>query len=630
MKHTYTIGMAGHIDHGKTTLTKALTDIDTDRLQEEKERNISIEPGFAPLSIHEEMDISIIDVPGHERFIRQMIAGVAGIDGVILVVAADEGVMPQTREHLEILSFLGITHSLIAVTKVDRVEEELLELVEEDIREEVQGTPFEHADLVFVDSLSGKGLDHLKSSIQEMMKGVPGRDPKGAFRLPIDQVFTVHGQGTVVRGTVYEGRIAEGETVKLLPAQKTVRARQLQVHKQPVREGIAGQRLAINLGGIDKEEVERGDVLVSADHYVSADTIDVELTTVDGIKFPLKQRGYIKLHLGTAEVYGKIVFFDRNVLEAGKKRVLCQVRLDEPVVTKRGDRFILRRPTPVETIGGGMVINTDTQKYKFGQETIDKLEKDLEGTPEDRIKDVLLEYKWLRKDEIVKHSGLTADEAEETLSLMLGGGTVIEVKDQMFTLPDLFDNFINRLRESLETFHASYPLRAGKNKSEILQENKGTYPKGLLEHFLDSGIQKELIKRNNQYISLQNFTPHFPKGWESRMENVVTALQREGLLVSPFEETAREQSLPDDLMKELRQYLLENGKAVPMDDKHIWDQEAVSEAKRKLRDGTNEVFTLQEAKEVLGVTRKYLVPFLEWLDNEKWTARKDKERTWLK
>ncbi|WP_370621795.1 selenocysteine-specific translation elongation factor [Bacillus sp. JCM 19034] len=248
MKH-YTIGLAGHIDHGKTTLTKALTNIDTDRLKEEKERKISIELGYAPLQLSEDMEISIIDVPGHERFIRQMIAGVAGIDLVLLVVAADEGVMPQTREHLEILQLLNIKRGLVVVTKVDRIDEELREIVELDIRDSIEGTFLEEAPLHFVDSVAKDGIEELKATIKKELDAVPNRDDSGAFRLPIDQVFTVHGQGTIVRGTVYEGNVQEGDMLELYPQQIPVRVRQLQVHRQERKQGRAGQRVAINLGG---------------------------------------------------------------------------------------------------------------------------------------------------------------------------------------------------------------------------------------------------------------------------------------------------------------------------------------------------------------------------------------------
>src|SRR3954451_8255563 len=291
----FTIGMAGHIDHGKTSLTKALTNVDTDRLKEEKERQISIELGFAPLYEDEDIQISVIDVPGHERFIRQMIAGVGGIDLVVLVVAADEGFMPQTREHLEILKFLGVKGGIVAITKIDRVEEEFVELVKEDIFTELGNTVFEKAPYVLVDSVSHKGIEQLKTMIIETLKEQEMRDAKGAFRLPIDQVFTVKGQGTVVRGTVYEGTVEEGQTLKIMPEGLEVKARQIQVHHKQAQKAYAGQRTAINLAGVSKEDLERGNVLVSSEHFIVTKTVDVAIRVVEDLDYMVKQRMPIKL-----------------------------------------------------------------------------------------------------------------------------------------------------------------------------------------------------------------------------------------------------------------------------------------------------------------------------------------------
>ena len=396
--------MAGHIDHGKTSLTKALTNVDTDRLKEEKERQISIELGFAPLYEDEEIQISVIDVPGHERFIRQMIAGVAGIDLVVLVVAGDEGVMPQTREHLDILGFLGIRNGIVAITKIDRVDEEFVDLVKDDIFEELQGTVFENSPFVLVDSLSMKGIDELKNLIVDTLKEQEMRDVKGAFRLPIDQVFTVKGQGTVVRGTVYEGSVEEGQTLMIMPKGIEVRGRQLQVHHKPAKKAFAGQRVAINLSNVTKEDLERGDVVVSSEHFNVTRTIDVAIRVVEDLDYMVKQRMPIKCHIGTAEVMGRIVFFDRNDLKEENGEILCQLRLEHEIVTKRGDRFIIRRPSPQETIGGGWVIDPRGEKYRFGVQTIEELEKKKVGTPKERMIAALTEGKSLILSELIKRT----------------------------------------------------------------------------------------------------------------------------------------------------------------------------------------------------------------------------------
>ncbi|ADU30393.1 selenocysteine-specific translation elongation factor [Evansella cellulosilytica] len=624
-KQYYTIGMAGHVDHGKTSLTKALTNIETDRLKEEKERAISIELGYAPLKIDENTQVSIIDVPGHERFIRQMIAGVAGIDLVILVVAADEGVMPQTVEHLQILQLLGIHRGLIVVTKMDLVEEDMKELIEADIFEKITDTFFEGTELLFVDSVSKKGIPELIRKMEEYLKDVPVRNASGPFRLPIDQVFTVHGQGTVVRGTVYEGEVKEGEVLELLPQQKKVRARQLQVHNETQSLGRAGQRLAINVGGIAKNEVKRGDVLVSTQYYTSTKTIDVCLDTFESLKFSLKQRNAIKLHLGTAEVYGKIVFFDRNELTAGR-HVLCQLRLDQPVVTRRGDRFILRRPTPVETVGGGFVIDPNGEKYKFGERTIALLSRKKEGTPEERIIDVLKVNKSMTLQELEKEASVPATELQEIVTKH--PHSPFRKLQNQYMLKDVYDECIHMLTIELNDYHNKFPLREGKNKAELMQQFN-VYGSSVIEAVIEEGIVTNVFKKNKQFIATYDFSPSFPKQWERRMNQVILAMEKEGLQVSPFTDLVNNAGIPLELQEELRHFLLRTSKVIELDEKHILSKTAFEAAVQKVKENIADKFDLQTAKSVLNISRKYLVPLLEAFDEQKVTKREGNERVFL-
>lgn len=628
MKRYYTIGMAGHIDHGKTTLTKALTNIDTDRLKEEKERAISIEPGYAPLQLGEGMEVSIVDVPGHEKFIRQMIAGVAGIDLVLLIVAADEGVMPQTVEHLDILNLLGIHQGLIVVTKSSLIDDDMKELVELDIQDQVEGTFFEGAPLHFVDSIDQTGLDELKTSIRTKLEGLPARDARGAFRLPVDQVFTVHGQGTVIRGTVYEGRVQEGDHLEVLPSRKKVRARQLQVHHQKQQEGRAGQRVAINLGGINKSELSRGDVLVSTQYYSTTDTIDIALDTVDHLMYPVKQRGYIKLHLGTAEVYGKIVFFDRNELsEDGGGNILCQLRLDDPVVTKRGDRFILRRPSPVETIGGGEVIDPSGGKYRFGMETIAALEKKKEGTPEDRLLDTLREQKMISKSDLIKETDLNEQEVDHFIDAMESSGELLRNGEKL-ALFSIFEELLELIEDFVRTDQETHPLREGKDRAVLLQEFP-QFGKEFTEFTVDNGIERGVLRKNGAFIATVDFKPGFPEKWAKRMQQVVDTLISQGMEVEQERFVFDRAGLPEEFKQELKHYLIRSGQFIQLDDKHLISDRAFIEAAKALNDKTGESFSLQDAKNILGLSRKYLVPFMELLDNRGYTKRKDDERMWI-
>jgi selenocysteine-specific elongation factor len=625
-KRYFTIGMAGHIDHGKTSLTKALTNVDTDRLKEEKERQISIELGFAPLYEDEDLQISVVDVPGHERFIRQMIAGVAGIDLVVLVVAADEGVMPQTREHLDILGFLGIRTGIIAITKIDRVEEEFVELVKDDILGELEGTVFDNSPFKMVDSLSKKGIQELKELIIQTLKEQEMRDAKGAFRLPIDQVFTVKGQGTVVRGTVYEGTVEEGQLLKVLPSGSEVRARQLQVHHQPAKLAFAGQRAAINLSGVSKDDLERGEVLVSSDHFIVTNTIDVAIRVVEDLDHLVKQRTPIKCHIGTAEVMGRIVFFDRNELKEENGEILCQLRLDEKIVTKRGDRFIIRRPSPQETIGGGWVIDPRGNKYRFGQQTIEDLEKKKVGTPIERINAALYEAKSLSIEELIKRTALDG----ETIKSNLVDEQFVQISSKEYTLASLVEVIEEDIKDRLDDFHQKNPMRPGVNKAELLQSMQKMFPRALLEFIIDNGIGKGVFSRKEQFIFLANFQPHVPKNWEKRTENLLNELKQDGLKVAYLNDYIKNAGIPDTLVVELKRFLEDQGKIVLLDDQYAWHGEHFTNAVEKLRNHTPDEFEVPHAKEAVELSRKYMIPFLERLDSLGYTRRVENKRIWRK
>ncbi|QCJ42261.1 selenocysteine-specific translation elongation factor [Bacillus sp. S3] len=625
-KRYFTIGMAGHIDHGKTTLTKALTNVDTDRLKEEKERQISIELGFAPLYEDDEIQISVIDVPGHERFIRQMIAGVAGIDLVVLVVAADEGVMPQTREHLDILKFLGVKNGLVAITKIDRVDEEFIELVKDDILEELSNTVFEDSQFVLVDSLSKKGIDEMKELIIKTLKEQEMRDAKGAFRLPIDQVFTVKGQGTVVRGTVYEGTVAEGQALKIMPNGIEVRARQIQVHHKPAVKAYAGQRTAINLSNVSVDDLVRGDVLVSSEHFIVTKTVDVAIRMVADLEHIVKQRMPIKLHIGTAEVMGRIVFFDRNEIKEENGEILCQLRLEEEILTKRGDRFILRRPSPQETIGGGWVIDPRGNKYRFGNQTIEELEKKKVGTPIERITAALVEAKSLPVNELIKRTALD----EETLNEHLTDAEFVLYNGKEYTLQGLIHSIEEDIFDQLQDYHLTHSMKTGVNKAELIHTMQKRFPKSLLDFVVENGMTNGLFKRKEQFVSLASFVPHVPKSWEKRTENLLFELKKDALKVRYLKDYFSSAGIPESLIFDLKRFLEEQELIVPLDEQFAYHGDVFKEAVEKLRSQTGSEFEVGAAKEVLDLSRKYMIPFLERLDAKGFTKRVENKRVWQK
>lgn len=616
----YTIGMAGHIDHGKTTLTKALTGVDTDRLKEEKERNISIEPGYAPLFLDSGIHVSIVDVPGHERFIRQMIAGVAGIDLVILVIAADEGVMPQTKEHLQILKFLGINKCLVVVSKISRVEEELLELAVEEIQELLVQTDYHDAPILYVDSLTGKGIPELKEAIQTEFKGLEQRDSNGSFRLPIDQAFTVQGHGTVVRGTVFEGVVTKDSQLTLLPSEKKIKIRQIQVHNQETEKAQAGQRVALNISGATKDEIKRGDVLVDSENFQVTNTIDISLQLVSTLGAPLKQRSPVKLHVGTTEAYGKIIFFDRNEVQESAEEILCQIRLEDEIVVRRGDRFILRRPTPIETLGGGWIIQPLAQKYRFGVETITMLKKQMESSPSEIVDNLLHAHKLLSKLQLIQLSSLHEDEVEE----ILFSGKYIEIYENAYgskrTVSELNEAILNKLRE----YHEEYPLRIGMSKAELLQVLG--QQKNLVEYCVNELLRINDIKKDEQYLSVSTYQPSLPKG---PMVNLVASLLNDGIQPKKWADYIKEASLTNQESIELKTHLLKTNQAFLLNEDTLIHKHAFDNVVNQLKEKTDDIFSLSEAKEILSLSRKYLIPFLELLDEQHFTTRQEGNRAWI-
>lgn len=625
MTKYYTIGMAGHIDHGKTTLTKALTGVDTDRLKEEKERQISIELGYAPLRMEDGSILSIIDVPGHERFIRQMIAGVTGIDLVILVVAADEGVMPQTKEHLEILKFLQVQKGIIAITKKDKVEEELLEIVEEEILDELEGSIFQDAPVVFLNSIKKDGMEELKQVILQELENLQVKQEVGNFRLPIDQVFSLKGQGTVVRGTIMEGAIQSDEELEVLPSGLLVKARQLQVHNAKVKKATAGQRVAVNLPNIRTAEIKRGDVLVHTHTYETTDTIDVSLQFVKKPQHPIKQRSLIKVHIGTAEVLGRIVFFDRNeYIGESSEEVLCQIRLEEAITAKRGDKFIIRRPTPVETVGGGWIIQAKGSKYKFGNETLHRLEKVKEGSPEQRVKQTLAKHYLLEGKGIQAETGLTDKEMES----LMDDRRIIRIKEKLFTSSDHVVDLKKKLTDYIKSYHQTHPLKIGVSKAELLSSQMNSFPSELVEYVMEILLEEGIIQRRESLLYTAEFKPHFPSAWRKRMEQVVSRLESDGLTPKPFVEYGREAGLPEKELHELRYYLIYQKKAYELNDKHLISVMNVTVSVRALKKKYPQELELGQVKDELEMSRKYLIPYMELLDSLGITQRMDTKRYW--
>uniref|UniRef100_UPI0021E00932 selenocysteine-specific translation elongation factor n=1 Tax=Sutcliffiella deserti TaxID=2875501 RepID=UPI0021E00932 len=625
-KH-FTIGMAGHIDHGKTTLTKALTGVDTDRLKEEKERQISIELGYAPLYLEGSDSVaSIVDVPGHERFIRQMIAGVSGIDLVMLVIAADEGVMPQTKEHLEILKFLKIQKGIIVITKMDKVDPDILELAKEEILDELEDSIFQNAPVVFVDSMKNQGMKELKRTIEKELDSLMEKQITGSFRLPIDQVFTITGQGTIVRGTIVEGFLSSGDTLEVLPEKKTVKVRQLQVHGKQVESASAGQRVAVNIPNIKKEDIQRGDVLVKVNTYETTDTIDVALKFVGNLLSPIKQRSLLKVHTGTSEVLGKIIFFDRNEVSPNETgEVLCQLRLQEPITCKRDDKIIIRRPSPIETIGGGWVFQAKGKKYKFGKGTIDALMNMKQGSPEERVNEIFTKQQIIPGEQLQRETGLTLLETKA----LKEEGIITMIRNYDYALVKQLKETEQRIVLHLEDFHHTYSLRIGIAKAQLLSELIKISSKEILDYLLLKLEETGRVVRVENMISLKTFSPDYPIQWKKRMEQVEQSILKDRLTPKPFKQYSEEAGLPEKEAADLQYFLLKQNKVLLLNENYLINKDVFQEAVSSLREKMVEEMELSDIKDALQLSRKYLIPFVELMDRQGITERDGTKRKWI-
>ncbi|MFQ5693957.1 MAG: selenocysteine-specific translation elongation factor, partial [Nitrospinota bacterium] len=464
------LGTAGHIDHGKTALVQALTGVDTDRLKEEKERGITIDLGFASLEMPG-IRMGVIDVPGHERFVRNMLAGVGGIDLVLLVVAADEGVMPQTREHLAICELLEIQDGVVALTKKDLVDDEWLELVTEDVRDFLGGTFLEGKPILPVSSRTGEGLEELRAALQERAAGVSHKNTEGPLRLPVDRVFTMRGFGIVVTGTLFSGRVHVEERVALQPKGLTARVRGIQVHGEAVEEAVAGQRTAINLQGVEKEAVERGDVLAAPDTLRPSYMLDATLHHLADAPRALKNRDRIRFHQGTAEIMGRVALIGADVLPPGE-RSYVQLRLERPVVARPGDRYVIRTYSPITTIGGGEVLDSHPPKHRrLRPETLRRFDVLSEADDAARAALFLKEagHKGLTLAELLPRTSAGRKELLGILEGLRKDGMAewIDAQAGWAAHRESLEDLESEMKRILERFHRENPLRAGISKEEL-------------------------------------------------------------------------------------------------------------------------------------------------------------------
>lgn len=628
MKHVI-IGTAGHVDHGKTCLIKALTEIDTDRLKEEKKRGITIELGFAYLDLANGKRVGIVDVPGHEKFVRNMLAGAGGMDLCMLVVAADEGIMPQTVEHLDILSILGIKKGVIVITKTDLVEPEFVDLVAEDVAELVEGTFLENAPIVPVSVYKEEGLEQLKQVLTELCVSLPERSEAGYFRLPIDRVFTLKGFGTIVTGTLMEGKLKKDQNIVLYPENEPVKVRSLQVHSKDVEAAWAGQRVAVNVPDRKKEEIFRGDVLATADSLYPTMMVDVKLEVLKHTERTIKHGSRVHIYHGTKELLGKVSLMNCDELKAGDSGY-AQLRLEEKTVVRKGDHFVLRFYSPVETIGGGVVLDACPKKHrKNDRKAYKAFEIKENGTEEQKIELAYREHQgeFYSLKALMNKSAFDRSQVRNIVKKLAETGKLIPLSDEIYIHEEEMKLYEKRVVQFLDQFHKEYPLKEGmgleeaRNKLEIQENVKIT------DTILDILKKNRVIKEENGTISRYRFQVVVKEDEDAMIREITEQYLNFGFAPLTTDFYLKEHQ-KQRKFKAVFTSLLNKKILIRLDEQYCIHREYYEKAKEAFKEmaAKSEVIVLGNYRDYLECSRKVAVALLEHFDKNGFTRKTEEGR----
>ena len=629
------IGTAGHVDHGKTVLIKALTGVDTDRLQEEKERGISIDLGFAPFKLPGGRQAGVVDVPGHERFIHNMLAGAAGMDLVMLVVDANEGVMPQTSEHLDILQFLGTKKGIVVITKIDLVEEDWRELVIEEIREKLKGSFLEDAPIHSVSAINGEGIDELKELIDITTADLEVRKSSGPLRLPVDRSFIIDGFGTVITGTLIQGSVKVGETVEIVPPGLEVRVRNIQVHDSDVKEAKAGSRVALNLSGLEKGQVERGSVISNPGYYKQTGLLDVNVELLTRAPRRLKNLDPVHFFLGTARTVAKLLILEKDELRPGEN-ALVQCRLERPLVAERGDPFVIRSYSPMTTIGGGKVLDPFPARHRrFRADVIEKLARlkqdPASGGDAAFVSTKLNELVASEITRLARETRLDRDKVETVLAELAAKGRVIKL-GSAYLAEELAGEFEKRIVDELKSYHIQSPLSQGMSRARL----KGVLPAALDQHVYDALLEKlasdNKLKVKESLVCLYDFEAE-PRGKDKEQLQLLADLYRTSGFQPPSVRDALEKvGIKHDRKDEFYGYLAAANELVKVNEELYFHPDIYEEALNLLRGhfDENETLTLGQFRDLTGSSRKFAQALLEHFDQIKVTRRVEDHRIALK
>ena len=626
MNNNVIIGTAGHIDHGKTTLIKALSGIETDTTLEEKERGMSINLGFAYFDLPSGKRCGVVDVPGHEKFIKNMLAGVSGINLVLLLVDSREGIMPQTKEHIDILTLLGIENYIIVMTKIDLVEEEYRELVKEDIREFTKGSALENAPIIEVDSISRKGIDVLLDTIDKKTDDIEAKNIEKNARLNVDRSFQVKGFGTVVTGTLTEGSISVGDELVIYPKEVKAKVRNIQVHSQDVDKAYAGQRTAINLSNIKFDDVKRGDTLATAGSLVKTYMLDSEIKLINDDRANLELWDRVRIYVGTVEVMARVVPLGTELIKPGENGFV-QLRLEEEIAVKNYDKFIIRTYSPMVTIGGGVILDASPKKHsRFNEEILEKLKVQLEGNSGDLIQNYLLSHAnyIVSKNEIIKDLQLSEGEVGIELDELVASGNIFETK-LGYIHKKKYDEVLEKLKKLLVDYHKRYKLKVGIPKVEIISKFKLSQ-KEVLE-LIELFIKNNEVRLEGNLVAEKDFVVNYDKKQLAEKARIEKELLN-GSFTPP---TIKELTNGVKASVELLDSLVDNT-IIRLDADLVLHRDVLAKAIEKVNEHFEnaEKMTLAEFRDMTGSSRKYSMAILEYIDKLGITRRVENYRVLVK
>jgi selenocysteine-specific elongation factor len=622
------IGTAGHIDHGKTTLIKALTGRNTDRLKEEQARGISIVLGFTYFDLLDGRRAGIVDVPGHEKFIKNMLAGVGGLDMVLLVVAADEGIMPQTVEHLNILDILRVKKGIVVITKADMVEEEWLEMIMEEVKEKIEGTFLDGAPVIPVSSVTGAGIDSLAKAIGEMTAELKTKNYDTLYRLNIDRAFSITGFGTIVTGTLISGKMEEGQKVCIYPAGIEARIRNLQVHDRDVDTAYAGQRLAVNIAGVKRNQVQRGDVIAPAGALQPTMMMDCRLRLVKDTRWTIENRDRVRLHIGTREILCRVVLLDREDLGPGQE-CYVQLRLEEESVALRGDRFVIRSYSPMETIGGGVVLEPNPPKRKrYNKETIEELKLKESGSPLQVLEKIinLNSGSFPGRPELVKLTGKSDEELQPMLEELVESGVIREFQSgsqKVYIHKGYYSRLLSSADVLLREFHGQYPLRGGMPVEEFRSKLFGGRKGSFTDELLRSMEQEGAINVTPRVVHLSGFEIELTPEQRDIRSYILDLLEGEGYSPPGINELLKRSPYGEYKTAEVLGMLVETGEVKRIGEDTVFLKDyydgAVNAVVEHIKIEGN--ISLAALRDHLGTSRKYAMALLEEMDRDRVTKR---------